>query len=57
MTNNLSLTFTLTLLLLALLTAHAHAEWERILDERTYSLASDGERLYASTEKRDVLLA
>ena len=37
--------------LLILLSVHAHAEWELILDEKTYSIASDGERLHASTEK------
>ena len=37
---------------LALITcaSNAHAEWERILDETTYSIASDGERLYVNTE-------
>ena len=38
------------LLPLILISAVAHAEWERILDELTYSIASDGERLYAGTE-------
>ena len=42
----------LTLLLpLILIFAVAHAEWERILDELTYSIASDGERLYAGTAR------
>ena len=37
---------------LALITcaSNARAEWERILDETTYSIASDGERLYVNTE-------
>ena len=39
------------LLLLALLTAHAHAEWELILNDHGGSIASDGERLYVSTDK------
>ena len=38
------------LLPLILISAVAHAEWERILDELTYSIASDGERLYVSTK-------
>ena len=38
------------LLLITLASVHAHADWERILDETTYSIASDGERLYAATE-------
>ena len=39
------------LLLLILLSVHAHAEWELILDDPTYSIASDGERLYAGTAR------
>ena len=39
------------LLLLTLVSAHAHAEWGLILDEKTYSIASDGERLYAATDR------
>lgn len=36
---------------LALIASAAHAEWELILDDGTYSIASDGERLYASTDR------
>ena len=54
MTNRRSLTFILILLLIAIWLSgsalDAHAEWERILDELTYSIASDGERLYVNTE-------
>ena len=39
------------LLPLILISAVAHAEWELILDEETYSIASDGERLYAGTAR------
>lgn len=39
------------LLLLALIPASAHADWELILDEKVYSITSDGERLYASTDR------
>ena len=39
MNNKLSFTFILTPLL------NAHAEWVLILDEKTYSIATDGERL------------
>ena len=38
------------LLPLILISAVAHAEWELILNEETYSIASDGERLYVSTK-------
>ena len=54
MNNTLSLTFVLTLLLLAIWFTNCaldtRAEWELILDENVYSIASDGERLYAGTE-------
>ena len=39
------------LLLLALISASAHAEWELILNDHGGSIASDGERLYVSTDK------
>lgn len=39
------------LLPLILISAVAHAEWELILDEETYLIASDGERLYAGTAR------
>ena len=39
------------LLLLTFVSAHARTEWELSLDEKTYSIASDGERLYAATDR------
>ncbi|MDE0300720.1 MAG: hypothetical protein OXN17_18945 [Candidatus Poribacteria bacterium] len=37
--------------LFVLLSAHVHAEWELILEKGAHCIASDGERLYAGTEK------
>ena len=48
----------LTLLLpLILISAVAHAEWERILDELTYSIASDSGTPLRQHQERHVLFA
>ena len=38
------------LLLIALVSVHVHADWELVIDD-AYEIASDGERLYAATER------